>query len=129
MIGRVVSIKMAKTAAVLIETKKKHPLYGKMFIRSKKYLVDDPIGVKLGDVVDIVKIKPISKRKHWQVTKVLGTDIVALGTESLKQEATEAIAQVLPEEKDLELSSESLEVSDTEEKPKKQAKKGKTIKL
>ncbi len=132
MIGRVVSVKMLKTATVLIETTKKHPLYGKMFVRTKKYLVDDPIGVKLGDLVDLVKIKPISKRKHWRITKVLGTDIVALGTESLKQEASEAIAEVLSEEKEeinepvSEVSISAVEsdaVVKEDKKPKKSAKK------
>ncbi len=98
MIGRVVSVKMAKTAAVLIESNKKHALYGKMYVHTKKYLADDPIGVKLGDLVDIIKIRPISKRKHWQITKVVGKDVIALGTEALKLSAAEAIEEVLPVE-------------------------------
>jgi hypothetical protein len=52
----------------------------------------------LGDIVEIIKTRPISKRKHWKVTKVLGKDVVALGTQALKEEAAEAIAEVLPEE-------------------------------
>jgi small subunit ribosomal protein S17 len=98
MIGRVVSVKMQKTAVVLVETPKIHPLYNKRFLRTKKYLVDDPIGVKLGQIVNFEKIRPISKMKHWQIKKVLGLDVVALGTEALKEEAKEAIAEVLPEE-------------------------------
>src|SRR6185436_12854273 len=97
MIGRVISTKMAKTANVLVEGRKKHPLYGKSYVHSKKYLADDQIGVVLGDIVEIIKTRPISKRKHWKVTRVLGKDIVALGTEALKEEAAEAIAEVLPE--------------------------------
>lgn len=98
MIGRVVSTKMQKTAVVLISRRKKHPLYGKTFVRTKKYLADDPLGVKDGDMVILEKVRPISKRKHWQIKKVMGRDIVALGEEVLKQEAKKAIAQVLPEE-------------------------------
>lgn len=98
MTGRVVSIKMKNTAVVLIESKKTHPLYKKSFAWSKKYLADDPIGVKLGDIVEIIKIRPISKLKHWQVAKILGQDLVALGEEHLKEEAREAIAEVIPEE-------------------------------
>lgn len=115
MIGRVVSVKMQKTAVVLIERRKTHALYKKSYLRTKKYLVDDEIGVKLGDVVEIVKIRPISKRKHWKVVKVLGTDIVSLGKEALKEGASEAIAEVLPEEE--EKSDEAIEqLSDTAEK-------------
>lgn len=99
MIGRVVSVKMAKSAVVLVESNKKHPLYGKIFLRTKKYLADDPIGVKLGDVVEIEKVRPISKNKHFQIKKVLGSDFVSLGKEALKEKAKEAIAEVLPEEK------------------------------
>jgi small subunit ribosomal protein S17 len=98
MIGRVVSVKNAKTATVLVERTKTHPLYRKTYISSKKYLVDDSLGVKEGDVVEIVKIKPISKNKHFGVAKVLGQDVVALGTEAMKVKAKEAIEEVLPEE-------------------------------
>lgn len=100
MIGRVVSAKMQKTIAVLVEGKKTHPLYGKSFVWSKKYLVHDEIGAKLGDVVSITGTKPISKRKHFIVTKILGKDVVALGEAAMKQEAEEAIAEVMPEEKE-----------------------------
>ncbi len=97
MVGKVVSTKMTKTAVVLIESKKTHPLYRKSFLRTKKYLADDQLGVKDGDLVEIVKIRPISKRKHWKVTKVLGVDEVFLGEQALKESSDEAIAEVLPE--------------------------------
>src|SRR5258708_298345 len=76
MVGRVVSTKMQKTVVVLTEGQKEHPLYGKRYLRSKRYLVDDPFGVKDGDIVVFLKVKPISKHKHWQITKVLGQDFV-----------------------------------------------------
>jgi small subunit ribosomal protein S17 len=97
MIGRVTSTKSAKTATVLLERTKRHPLYKKDFVSSKKYLVDDQLGVAVGDVVEFIKCRPVSKKKHWTITKVLGKDIVALGTEELKESASEAIAEVLPE--------------------------------
>lgn len=123
MIGRVVSTKMQNTAAVLISRRKKHPLYKKTFLRTKKYLVDDPIGVKNGDIVRIEKVRPISKRKHWQIKKVLGKDFVALGKESLKEGAKVAIAEVLPED---ERETAMQQSSNTAEKEieKKEAKTG-----
>ncbi|MBI2595911.1 mitochondrial small ribosomal subunit protein uS17m [Candidatus Daviesbacteria bacterium] len=124
MIGRVISTKMQKSAVVLVNNKKKHPLYKKTFLRTKKYLVDDPIGVKDGNIVEIIKIKPVSRHKHWGVVKVLGTDIVTLGTEVLKEEAKEAIEEVLPVEKQGEAAAQ-------EPLPKEEVKKkvGKTEKV
>src|SRR5260221_12051901 len=100
MVGRVVSVKMSKTAVVLVGSKKTHPMYGKSYTWSKKYLVDDPMGVALGDIVIFNKVKPISKHKHWQIAKVLGKDIVSLEQAELQEEAAEAIAEVMPEEKE-----------------------------
>ncbi len=110
MIGRVVSTKMEKTAVVLVESQKKHALYKKSFLRTKKYLVDDPFNVKDGDIVIFEKIRPISKRKHFQITKVLGSDIVSLEQAELKEDAAEAIAEVMPEEAE----EETKEPSETE---------------
>lgn len=108
MTGRVVSVKMQKTITVLVEGKKTHPLYKKTYVWSKKYLVHDEIGCKLGDVVEIASTKPISKRKHFLVTKIIGKDLVALGEAVMKLKAQEAIAQVMPEEKvEAELSAVS----------------------
>ncbi len=118
MIGRVVSAKMQKTVAVLVEGKKTHKLYGKSYVWSKKYLVHDEIGAKLGDVVVIEGTKPISKRKFWKVVKIVGKDVVALGKAAMKQVEEEAIAQVMPEEK-VELSVVSDQSSAESEAPKK----------
>lgn len=108
MIGRVVSTKMQKTAAVLIEGKKTHPLYKKTYVWSKKYLVHDEMGAKLGDVVSIAPTRPISKRKHFKIIKILGKDEVALGEAAMKRVEEEAIAEVMPEEKvEAELSAVS----------------------
>lgn len=69
--GQVIGVKTAETAVVSIERFWQHPLYQKRIKRSKKYLVDDQIGVKAGDRVMIQECRPISKRKRWQVIKKL----------------------------------------------------------
>ena len=97
MIGRVTSTKMQKTAVVLIERVAMHPLYKKTFKRSKKYLVDDPIGVKDGDLVEIIKVSPVSKNKHWRVAQVVGKNLAEIAEEKLKAQAEEIIAEVMPE--------------------------------
>ncbi len=99
--GRVISAKTNKTVTVLVERVAKHPLYKKTFVRTKKYLVDDLIGVKEGDVVEIIKIRPISKNKHWRVAKVLGKSLMEFTEEKLKAEAEKIITEVMPEEKEL----------------------------
>lgn len=99
MIGRVVSAKMKNTVVVLVERRKTHPKYRKSFVRTKKYLAHDEIGVSVGDMVEFLESRPISKNKFMKVTKVVGRDVVALGAEAMKEVAEGAIAQVLPEEK------------------------------
>ena len=99
MIGRVVSTKLKNTATVLVERQATHPLYKKTFVRSKKYLVDDQIGVKDGDIVQIEKCKPISKRKHFKIVKVIGRNLAEIAEAHLKEKAEQAIAEVMPEEK------------------------------
>lgn len=110
--GRVVSVKMQKTAVVLVQTHKTHPLYGKSFVYSTKYLVDDPIGVSLGDIVEFEKCKPISLRKHWKVIRVVGRDIKAIEEEVMKEVAERAIEEVMPEEKEENVEVQSDEVVD-----------------
>ena len=72
LIGKVVSDKMDKTVSVLTERRVKHPLYGKIVRRSKKYLAHDETNqAKIGDTVEIQEGRPISKNKSWVLTKVI----------------------------------------------------------
>lgn len=118
MIGRVVSAKMQKTAVVLIEGKKTHPLYKKTYVWSKKYLAHDEMGAKLGDVVNIAPTRPISKRKHFKIIKILGKDEVALGEAAMKKVEEEAIAEVMPVEAELSAVSDQLSAEPEEAKTK-----------
>ena len=70
LIGRVTSDKTDKTITVLVERKVKHPLYGKIITKSKKYHVhDEKNEFHQGDLVTIKECKPISKTKAWCVAK------------------------------------------------------------
>jgi small subunit ribosomal protein S17 len=72
LIGKVVSDKMDKTVTVLIERHVKHPLYGKIIVRSNKYHAhNEGNTAKTGDTVEIQEGRPISKTKAWTVTKVV----------------------------------------------------------
>lgn len=77
LVGRVVSDKMEKTVTVLIERKVKHPMYGKIMVRSKKYHAhNEGNAAKAGDLVEIVETRPVSRTKSWAVTTVLEKAIV-----------------------------------------------------
>ena len=68
LIGTVTSDKTDKTVTVLVERKVKHPLYGKIIRRSKKYHAHDAANeYHVGDKVRIEETRPISKTKSWQV--------------------------------------------------------------
>ncbi len=72
LVGRVVSNKMNKTVTVLVERKVKHPLYGKIMVRSKKYHAHDETNqYNEGDTVEIQETAPISKTKAWTVVKLI----------------------------------------------------------
>ncbi len=68
LIGTVVSDKTDKTVTVKVERKVKHPLYGKIIRRSKKYHAhDEDNEYKAGETVRIEETRPISKTKTWKV--------------------------------------------------------------
>ena len=70
--GRVVSDKMNKTVTVLVERRAKHPIYGKVVIKSSKYHAhDEGNECKAGDLVEIQASRKISKTKAWKVLRVV----------------------------------------------------------
>ncbi len=70
--GRVVSDKMQKTVTVLVERRVKHPIYGKVMIRSNRYHAHVEDGAAaMGDLVEIEESRPLARTKAWRVTKVL----------------------------------------------------------
>jgi len=72
LVGMVVSDKMDKTVTVLIERRVRHPLYGKIIVRSNKYHAHNEGNVaKSGDTVEIQEGRPISRTKSWTVTRVV----------------------------------------------------------
>jgi small subunit ribosomal protein S17 len=121
--GRVVSVKTLHTATVLVEGRKTHPLYAKTYKRSQKYLVHDENGVLEGDLVEITKCKPISKKKHFRIVRVIGKDMEAIITQQLKEEAQAAIEEVMPEEKVEEQKDQNDGISEDQKTSKELEKK------
>lgn len=84
LVGRVVSNKMDKTVAVLIERRTMHPVYKKVVPSSRKVLAhDESNNIPVDAVVRIVESRPLSKRKRWVVEAVMETpdipELVELG--------------------------------------------------
>jgi small subunit ribosomal protein S17 len=72
LIGTVVSDRMDKTALVLVNRLTRHPVYKKYIRKRSKYMAHDPLNqCNVGDKVQIVETRPLSKRKRWQVLEVL----------------------------------------------------------
>lgn len=70
--GVVVSDKMDKTAVVAIKTKVRHPLYGKMVNRTRKFKVhDEKNECGIGDTVKIMETRPLSKDKRWRLVEIV----------------------------------------------------------
>jgi small subunit ribosomal protein S17 len=77
MVGRVVSDKMDKTIVVLVETYKKHPLYGKRVKYSKKFKAHDENNTaKIGDIVEIMETRPLSKDKRFRLVKIVEEAVI-----------------------------------------------------
>ena len=70
-IGEVVSNRMNQTAIVSVTRKYKRKLYGKYIKRSKKYIAHDPENkTKIGSLVTITEVRPLSKTKRWLITNI-----------------------------------------------------------
>ena len=71
-VGKIVSNKGDKTIVVLAEQMTKHPLYGKFINRSTKFMAhDEKNECKMGDLVKIMEVRPLSKRKRWRLVQIL----------------------------------------------------------
>ncbi len=70
--GIVVSDKMEKTIVVAIRTKVRHPLYGKMVNRTRKFKAhDEENACGIGDTVRIMETRPLSKDKRWRLVEII----------------------------------------------------------
>ena len=71
-VGKVVSDKMSKTIVVAIEDNVKHPTYGKIIKRTLKvYAHDVKNECGIGDTVEIMETRPLSKTKRWRLVEII----------------------------------------------------------
>ena len=100
--GTVVSDKTDKTVVVRVERRVKHPLYGKIIKRSKKYHAhDEGNEYKEGQIVRIEETKPISKLKTW---RVLGAGDV---NTTAAQSDESAVSEAKPKKKTKKVEAET----------------------
>ncbi len=71
LVGKVTSNKMMKTVVVQVESRARHPLYGKVVHKAARFKAHDEHSCQMGDTVQIVESRPISKDKRWVVEAVL----------------------------------------------------------
>lgn len=74
-VGKVTSNKMTKTVVVEIVRKFRHPLYKKVVYTSKRVKAHDEIGCQIGDSVQIVESRPLSRDKRWVVESVIKREL------------------------------------------------------
>ena len=71
-VGVVISNAMQKTLVIKVESRYSHPIYAKIMVKKKKYLVHDEKGeANIGDKVLVQECRPLSKRKRWILKKVI----------------------------------------------------------
>jgi small subunit ribosomal protein S17 len=74
-VGKVTSNKMTKTVVVEITRHYRHPLYKKVVYSSKRVKAHDEMGCQVGDEVQIVESRPLSREKRWVVESVIKREV------------------------------------------------------
>jgi len=69
--GVVVSNKMDKTVVVKVERRIQHPLYGKTVLRTGKFKAHDEMSCDIGDTVELMETRPLSREKRWRVSRII----------------------------------------------------------
>jgi small subunit ribosomal protein S17 len=96
MTGVVTSNKMQKTVVVEITRMFRHPLYRKVVHTSKRVKAHDEIGCQIGDQVQIVEARPLSRDKRWVVDSIVKKEIrtADTGVADLNVETVEPVENV-----------------------------------
>ena len=90
LVGKVTSTKMTGTVAVTVDTFKAHPVYKKRLRQSRRYLAAAAKEVKVGDLVTIREIRPVSRSVHFKVEYILSRSEILTDV----KQATRDVAEV-----------------------------------
>ena len=75
--GKVVSDKMDKTIVVESTTKKSHPIYGRQVKYTTKFKAHDENNeAKVGDIVEVMETRPLSRDKHFRLVKIVEKAVI-----------------------------------------------------
>ena len=76
-VGKVISNKMDQTVVVAIEWRQRHPIYKKSVKHITKLMAQDDNNLcNIGDIVNVMETRPLSKTKRWRVTSVLNSNVL-----------------------------------------------------
>ncbi|KAA3647594.1 MAG: 30S ribosomal protein S17 [Bacteroidetes bacterium] len=71
-IGVVLSNKMDKSITIAVQSRVKHPMYGKFIKKTSKFMAhDEKNDCNIGDTVRIMETRPLSKNKNWRLVEVI----------------------------------------------------------
>jgi small subunit ribosomal protein S17 len=71
-VGKVITDKMDKSIVIAVQSKVKHPIYGKYMKKTSKFMVhDEKNEAGVGDTVRIMETRPLSKRKRWRLVEII----------------------------------------------------------
>ena len=100
-VGEVVSTKMAKTIVVEVTRRTAHPMYKRIVTKRKKFYVhDEEQSAKLGDVVQIIECRPLSRLKRWRLGNVVRRAVqVAVDHPALAEQADTRVKKTLKKKK------------------------------
>jgi small subunit ribosomal protein S17 len=71
-VGRVTSNKMDKSIVIAVERKVKHPIYKKFLKKTSKFMAhDEKNEANIGDMVEVMETRPLSKNKKWRLVKII----------------------------------------------------------
>ena len=103
--GRVVSDKMDRTIVVQVEWRSPHRLYKKPIRRMSKFMVHDPDNMSMvGDVVQVIESRPMSKTKRWRLVKILQrSEMVDVRPEDIGEDAQPAVVLEPAVEPDIQM--------------------------
>ncbi len=92
-IGTVVSDKADKTIVLVTNERKTHPIYKKQYSRTVKYIAhDEKNEAKIGDKVEVQEVRPISRRKHLNLVKIVERAAIA-ANETVDAVASEPVEE------------------------------------
>lgn len=123
--GIVVSDRMDKTVVVRVERLVRHPLYGRVLRRRKKYMAHDENNeCRVGDLVRIMECRPLSRHKSWRVVEIIrradtGEERIEAVEESV--EVTEEVADIIGEAAGQQAEEPEAEVVEATEAPEASA--------